>query len=51
MIAIHNILAVSATVGYKGSEGNIIKKTLLVCLAYALIAGIIGYGYFMFFLL
>jgi lactate permease len=43
MIAIHNILAASATVGLKGQEGNIIRKTIWVMLFYALITAILGF--------
>jgi lactate permease len=39
MIAIHNILAASSTVGLQGNEGKIIRKTICICLLYALIAG------------
>jgi lactate permease len=42
MIAIHNVLAASATVGLKNQEGRIIRKTILVALLYALVAGVIG---------
>tara|TARA_Y100000310_G_scaffold340625_1_gene437114 strand:- start:2024 stop:3571 length:1548 start_codon:yes stop_codon:yes gene_type:complete len=42
MIAIHNVLAAQATVGLKGQEGTIIRKTIIVSLIYGLIAGIIG---------
>tara|TARA_Y100000310_G_scaffold327843_1_gene394816 strand:+ start:5762 stop:7315 length:1554 start_codon:yes stop_codon:yes gene_type:complete len=43
MIAIHNVLAASATVGLKNQEGRIIRKTILISLLYALVAGIIGF--------
>lgn len=43
MIAIHNILAASATVNLKGQEGRIIRKTIVVSLLYAIIVGIIGF--------
>lgn len=43
MIAIHNILAASATIGLVGAEGSIIRKTLPICIGYALLAGIIGF--------
>tara|TARA_Y100000310_G_scaffold276772_1_gene294160 strand:- start:226 stop:1773 length:1548 start_codon:yes stop_codon:yes gene_type:complete len=42
MIAIHNVLAAQATVGLKGQEGTIIRKTIIVSLIYGLIAGIAG---------
>lgn len=43
MIAIHNVLAAEATVGLKGQEGKIIRKTICVAILYALIAGIVGW--------
>jgi lactate permease len=42
MIAIHNVLAASATVGLKNQEGNIIRKTIWITLIYGLIAGVVG---------
>lgn len=42
MIAIHNIVAASATAGFLGNEGIILKKTILPTLYYVLIVGIIG---------
>ena len=42
MIAIHNVLAAEATVGLKGQEGKIIRKTIWISIIYGLIAGIIG---------
>ena len=42
MIAIHNILAASATVGLHGREGKIIRKTIWVMLIYGLIIGVLG---------
>ena len=42
MIAIHNILAASATVGLKNQESLIIKKTIVVMLIYLLILGVLG---------
>lgn len=44
-VAIHNIVAASATVGLLGREGDLIRKTALVTLYYCLVAG--GVGYFM----
>lgn len=44
-VAIHNIVAASATVGLLGREGDLIRKTALVTLYYCLVAG--GIGYFM----
>jgi len=43
MISIHNVLAASATVGYHGEEGTIIRKTLIVVLIYGLIVGVVGF--------
>ncbi len=43
LIAIHNILAASATVGLKNQEGNIIRKTIIVMLIYATIVSILGF--------
>ncbi|OIO41583.1 hypothetical protein AUJ62_02515 [Candidatus Pacearchaeota archaeon CG1_02_32_21] len=43
MIAIHNVLAAEATVGLKGQEGNIIRKTIWITVIYSLIAGVIGF--------
>jgi lactate permease len=42
MIAIHNIVAVSATVGMLGQEGAVIRKTILPTLYYVIFAGILG---------
>lgn len=42
MIAIHNIVAASATVGMVGKEGVILRKTIIPTLYYLLVAGIIG---------
>jgi lactate permease len=42
MIAIHNVVAASATVGLLGREGNVLRKTLLPTLYYVLVAGTIG---------
>lgn len=41
MIALHNVVTASATVGLKDGEGEIIKKTLLPSLLYCLLAGLI----------
>lgn len=48
MIAIHNIIAASATVGLKGEEGVIVKSNILIASAYALIAGMLGFIIIMF---
>ncbi|MBB3231440.1 L-lactate permease [Halomonas stenophila] len=42
MIAIHNVVAASATVGLLGREGITIRKTLLPTLYYVLAAGLVG---------
>jgi lactate permease len=42
MIAIHNVVAASATVGMLGREGSVLRKTILPTLYYVLVAGIIG---------
>ncbi len=48
MIAIHNVVAASATVGLLGQEGATLRKTALPTLYYVLFAGVIallaGYG-------
>ena len=40
----HNVVAASAVVGLVGREGEVIRKTLLVFIYYALFTGSIGYG-------
>ncbi len=42
MIAIHNVVAASATVGLLGREGVTLRKTMLPTLYYLVLAGIIG---------
>ena len=42
MIALHNVLAASATVNLKNQEGNIIRKTIVVSLLYGTIIAVIG---------
>lgn len=42
MIAIHNVVAASATVGLLGQEGNILRKTIIPTLYYVLLTGLIG---------
>jgi lactate permease len=42
MIAIHNIVAASATVGLLGSEGAMLRKTILPTLYYVIAAGLLG---------
>ncbi len=42
MIAIHNVVAASATVGLTGQEGTILRKTILPTLLYLLVVGVLG---------
>jgi lactate permease len=42
MIAIHNVVAASATVGILGKEGLILRKTIIPTLYYVFVAGLIG---------
>jgi lactate permease len=42
MIAIHNVVAASATVGLLGQEGDLLRKTLLPTLYYVGLAGLLG---------
>lgn len=42
MIAIHNVVAASATVGFLGKEGLILQKTIIPTLYYVLMVGILG---------
>ena len=42
MIAIHNVVAASATVGLLGQEGNVIRKTIIPTLYYIIFVGIMG---------
>ncbi|QBP42453.1 L-lactate permease [Paenisporosarcina antarctica] len=44
MIAVHNVVAASAVVGLVGKEGDIIRKTFLPFVYYALLTGSIGYS-------
>jgi lactate permease len=44
VICVHNVVAASAVVGLVGREGDVIRKTLLVFIYYALFTGSIGYG-------
>lgn len=41
MIAIHNVVAASATVGLLGREGNIIRMTIIPTLYYLIVVGVI----------
>lgn len=42
MVAIHNVVAASATVGLLGKEGDTLRKTILPTLYYLLVIGVIG---------
>jgi lactate permease len=42
MIAIHNVVAASATVGLLGREGTILRKTILPTIYYLTVLGILG---------
>ncbi|MCV2403163.1 L-lactate permease [Marinomonas sp. C2222] len=42
MIAIHNVVAASATVGLLDKEGETLRKTIIPTLYYCLVAGILG---------
>jgi lactate permease len=43
VICVHNVVVASAVVGLSGREGEVIRKTLLVFVYYALAAGVIGF--------
>jgi lactate permease len=42
MIAIHNVVAASATVGLLGQEGETLRRTVIPTIYYCLFAGILG---------
>jgi lactate permease len=42
MIAIHNVVAASATVGILGQEGTILRKTIIPTIYYVAVTGILG---------
>ena len=42
MVAIHNVVAASATVGLLGREGSTLRKTILPTLYYLVVIGILG---------
>jgi len=42
MIALHNIIAGGATVGLRGEEGQVLRRTLPVCLVYTLLGGLLA---------
>ncbi|WP_174614851.1 L-lactate permease [Virgibacillus ihumii] len=43
MICVHNVVAASTVVGLTGKEGDIIRKTLIPAIGYALLAGVGGF--------
>ena len=42
MVAIHNVVAASATVGLLGREGSTLRKTILPTIYYLLVIGVLG---------
>ena len=42
MIAIHNVVAASATVGLLGREGATLRKTILPMIYYLTVIGVLG---------
>lgn len=42
MITVHNVVAAGATVGLVGTEGALIRKTILPMAAYTLVGGVLG---------
>ena len=42
MIAIHNVVAASATVGLLGREGTVLRKTIIPTFYYLVVTGVIG---------
>jgi lactate permease len=42
MVAIHNIVAASATVGFLGKEGLVLRRTVLPTIYYLVVVGILG---------
>ena len=42
MIAIHNVVAASATVGFLGKEGIVLRKTILPTIYYLVVVGLLG---------
>jgi len=43
MVAIHNVVAASATVGLLGREGETLKRTILPTIYYLIVSGILGW--------
>ena len=42
MVAIHNVVAASATVGLLGREGSTLRKTILPTVYYLTVVGLLG---------
>lgn len=42
MIAIHNVVAASATVGFLGKEGMVLRRTIVPTVYYLLVVGLLG---------
>jgi lactate permease len=42
MIAIHNVVAASATVGFLGKEGMVLRRTIIPTLYYLTVVGLLG---------
>lgn len=42
MIAIHNVVAASATVGFLGKEGLVLRKTIMPTIYYLVVVGLLG---------
>jgi lactate permease len=42
MVAIHNVVAASATVGFLGKEGMVLRKTVIPTMYYLLVVGLLG---------
>jgi len=42
MVAIHNVVAASATVGFLGNEGVVLRKTVIPTIYYVLLVGLLG---------
>jgi lactate permease len=44
MVCPHNIIAGGATVGLAGKEGSILRKTMVGCLVYSILGGLVALG-------
>lgn len=42
MIAIHNVVAASATVGFLGKEGMVLRRTIIPTIYYLVVVGVLG---------